>query len=128
MCVVCSSSLILDVVIQRFFLTTNIYPYLSPEDPALLPRVQIDRGAIRFILAGANMMCPGFTSKGGSLPPASEAVAAEKPVAIYAEGKEHAVGLGLLKLSTEDIKKVNKGVGVEVTTYLGDDLWSLEKI
>jgi len=25
-------------------------------------------GAIRFILGGANIMCPGFTSPGGSMP------------------------------------------------------------
>jgi PUA domain protein len=97
--------------------------YLS--DPYILPKVQVDRGAIRFLLAGAHMMCPGFTSAGGRLPPAEEAVPAERLVAIHAEGKEHAVGVGITKLSTEDIKKVNKGVGVETACYLGDDLWSL---
>lgn len=74
------------------------------------------------------MMCPGFTSAGGRLPPPEAALPAETPVAIHAEKKEHAIGVGILKLSTEDIKKVNKGVGVEVVTYVGDDLWSLEKI
>jgi len=96
--------------------------------PTLLPHLQIDRGAIRFILAGANMMCPGFTSQGGRLPPSESALPLDAVVAIHAEGKEHAVGLGILKMSTEEIKKVNKGVGVEVTSYLGDDLWTIEKI
>ncbi|TFK55246.1 hypothetical protein OE88DRAFT_1654005 [Heliocybe sulcata] len=96
--------------------------------PFVLPTVRVDRGAIRFLLAGAHMMCPGFTSKGGSLPPAEEALPAETPVAILAEGKEHAIAIGITKLSTEDIKKVNKGVGVEVVTHLGDDLWALQKV
>ncbi|KAF8319367.1 hypothetical protein DL93DRAFT_2074995 [Clavulina sp. PMI_390] len=96
--------------------------------PTLLPQVRVDRGAIRFLLSGAHMMCPGFTSAGGSLPPANAAIPAETPVAIHAEGKEHAVGIGLLKLSTEEIKKVNKGVGCEVATYVGDDLWMVEKL
>ncbi|KDQ59440.1 hypothetical protein JAAARDRAFT_33003 [Jaapia argillacea MUCL 33604] len=96
--------------------------------PFILPMVRVDRGAIRFLLAGAHMMCPGFTSKGGYLPPLESAILAEKPVAIYAEGKEHAIGIGLTKLSTEEIKKVNKGVGVEVVTHLGDDLWVLQKV
>lgn len=74
------------------------------------------------------MMCPGFTSAGGYLPPADEALAAGTPVAIHAEGKEHAVGIGLTKLGTEEIRKVNKGIGVETVTYLGDDLWSLQKL
>ncbi|KAF8188380.1 hypothetical protein BJ912DRAFT_1143396 [Pholiota molesta] len=99
----------------------------GPYYPTLrfLHKCAVDRGAIRFLLAGAHMMCPGFTSAGGRLPPAEEAVPAERLVAIHAEGKEHAVGVGITKLSTEDIKKVNKGVGVETACYLGDDLWSL---
>lgn len=27
----------------------------------------MDRGAIKFVLSGANIMCPGLTSPGGSL-------------------------------------------------------------
>lgn len=87
--------------------------------------MQVDRGAIRFLLAGAHMMCPGLTSPGGRLPPAEAAIPAERMVAIHAEGKEHAVGVGLTKLSTEEMKAVNKGVGVETACYLGDDLWVL---
>lgn len=90
--------------------------------------VKIDRGAIRFLLAGAHMMCPGLTSKGGYLPAAENALPAETPVAIHAEGKEHAVGVGITKLSTEEMRKVNKGVGVETVTYLGDDLWALDTL
>ena len=74
------------------------------------------------------MMCPGLTSKGGYLPPADSALPAGTPVAIYAEGKEHAVGLGILKLGTEDMKKVNKDIGVETVHYLGDDLWAIQKL
>jgi len=96
--------------------------------PDLLPHVQIDRGAIRFLLAGANMMCPGFTSAGGRLPPASSALPSGTPVAIHCEGKDHAVGMGITKMSTEEMKTINKGVGVETTTYVGDDLWPLEKL
>ena len=90
--------------------------------------VRIDRGAIRFLMGGANMMCPGMTSKGGYLPPVESAIPAGKPVAIYAEGKEHAAALGVMKMDTEEIKKVNKGVGVELITHLGDDLWAMRKI
>lgn len=90
--------------------------------------MQVDRGAIRFLLAGAHMMCPGLTSKGGYLPPADEALAAGTPVAIHAEGKEHAVGVGITKLDTESMRTVNKGVAVETATYLGDDLWAQQTL
>ena len=36
-------------------------------DPDLLPKVQVDKGAIRFILSGANVMCPGLTSPGARM-------------------------------------------------------------
>jgi len=74
------------------------------------------------------MMCPGFTSAGGRLPPASQAISTQSPVAIHAEGKVHAVGVGMTKLNTEDMKTTNKGVAVETVTYLGDDLWAQEML
>uniref|UniRef100_A0A8B9XAT7 Pre-PUA domain-containing protein n=1 Tax=Bos mutus grunniens TaxID=30521 RepID=A0A8B9XAT7_BOSMU len=33
--------------------------------PFILPRQQVDKGAIKFVLSGANIMCPGLTSPGG---------------------------------------------------------------
>ena len=90
--------------------------------------MQVDRGAIRFLLQGANMMCPGFTSKGGWLPPLESAIPVNTAVALYAEGKESAAGIGLTKMSSEEIKSINKGIGVELMTHLGDDLWSMKKI
>lgn len=43
----------------------------------MMKRMQVDKGAIRFVLSGANIMCPGFTSPGGALP---EPIEAEQPV------------------------------------------------
>ena len=74
------------------------------------------------------MMRPGMTSAGCYLPPADAALPPNSLVAIEAEGKEHAVGIGITKMGTEEMKKVNKGVGVESVTYLGDDLWSIQKL
>ncbi|KAI0290450.1 hypothetical protein BC826DRAFT_537486 [Russula brevipes] len=96
--------------------------------PFILPHVRIDRGAIRFFLGGAHMMCPGLTSAGGRLPPADAALPAGTPVALEAEGKEFAVGVGITKLGTEEMKAVNKGVAVESITYVGDDLWAIQKL
>lgn len=96
--------------------------------PKVVPALRVDRGAIRFLLSGANMMCPGFTSKGGWLPDTEHALNVGAVVAIETEGKEHAAALGILKMSSEDIKSINKGVAVEIMCYLGDDLWSVDKI
>ena len=69
-------------------------------DPDMMPKLRVDRGAIKFVLSGANIMCPGLTSPGASL---IDDVAAETPVAIHAEGKELALAIGLTKLSCADM-------------------------
>ena len=46
-------------------------------DPDIMQKIQVDRGAIRFVLSGANIMCPGLTSPGGVL---DDEVEAETPV------------------------------------------------
>ncbi|KAH0603877.1 uncharacterized protein H6S33_007536 [Morchella sextelata] len=95
--------------------------------PQCFPTLQIDRGAIRFVLSGAQLMCPGLTSPGARLPEkGEEEVRAGTVVAIGAEGKGEACMVGLLKMDTEAIKSVNKGVGVETVHYLGDGLWRLD--
>jgi PUA domain protein len=35
--------------------------------PFMLPHMQVDKGAIRFVLSGANIMCPGLTSPGAKM-------------------------------------------------------------
>lgn len=88
--------------------------------PNMMNKMQVDKGAIRFILSGSNIMCPGFTSPGGSMPTSIEE---GKPVAIYAEGKSSAMAVGITKMSTDKIASVNKGVAVENVHYLMDGLW-----
>ena len=36
-------------------------------DPNMLPKLQVDKGAIKFILSGANIMAPGLTSPGACM-------------------------------------------------------------
>lgn len=95
--------------------------------PEHFPQVQVDRGAIKFVLGGANIMCPGLTSKGAKLPDAPGYDSGQS-VIIYAEGKKHALAIGQLTMSTEEIKSVNKGIGVNLVTYLGDGLWHLNEL
>lgn len=42
-----------------------------------MKKFQVDRGAIKFVLAGANIMCPGLTSPGGAM---DDEVSEETPV------------------------------------------------
>jgi malignant T-cell-amplified sequence len=69
-------------------------------DPELLPKIQVDRGAVKFVLSGANIMCPGLTSKGARM---EVDLPNDAVVSIMAEGKEHALAIGQLKMSTEEM-------------------------
>ncbi|XP_075851687.1 malignant T-cell-amplified sequence 1-like [Microcebus murinus] len=90
--------------------------------PFILPHQQVDKGAIKFVLSGANIMCPGLTSPGAKLDPA----AVDTIVAAMAEGTQHALCVGVMKMSAEDIEKINKGIGIENIHYLNDGLWHMK--
>lgn len=95
--------------------------------PSCFDTVQVDRGAIKFVLGGANIMCPGLTSKGASLPEEVDGkpLVKDDVVVVNAEGKEQALAVGKLAMNVKDIKEINKGIGVEMVHYLGDGLWTL---
>jgi len=92
--------------------------------PFMLVHEQVDKGAIKFVLSGANIMCPGLTSAGAKMSDAPK----NTIVAVMAEGKKHALAVGITVLSTEDIAKVNKGIGIETVHYLNDGLWTLKPV
>ncbi|PVU84588.1 hypothetical protein BB559_007540 [Furculomyces boomerangus] len=91
--------------------------------PDILPKVQVDRGAIKFVLSGANIMCPGLTSPGARLPETD--LPEGSIVAVMAEGKTHALAIGITKMSTDHMKSINKGNGVDLLHFLGDPLWKI---
>ncbi|RCN52426.1 hypothetical protein ANCCAN_01469 [Ancylostoma caninum] len=90
--------------------------------PFMMPHQQVDKGAIKFVLNGSSIMCPGLTSPGAKMTPG---VPAEAVVAVMAEGKQHALAIGQMKMSSEEIQSVNKGIGIENVHYLTDGLWRL---
>lgn len=110
-----------EVVLFQYF--DDLIPTLKTvhKYPQGFPSVQVDRGAIKFVLSGANVMSPGLTSAGGKLP--EEPLPQDSIVVIYAEGKEHALAIGKLLMGTDEIKEKNKGIGIELVHYLGDGLW-----
>jgi len=107
-----------------FFQQRDDGPYptlkLLHKYPSILPHQQVDKGAIRFVLSGANIMCPGLTSPGASL---NMDPGEGNAVAVMAEGKQHAVAIGKMKMTPDKIKEVNKGIGIETVHYLRDGLW-----
>ncbi len=91
--------------------------------PDAMDALGADKGAIRFVLQGSDVMDAGMTSAGGQLPPDDKALPVGHPVQLRAEGKEHAMAVGVLLKSTQDIRKINEGKGVQNLHFLGDGLW-----
>eukprot|EP01083_Nonionella_stella_P199391 731192_1 len=108
-----------------FFQIRNCTPVptlrMLHKHPNMLPRFQVDVGAIRFVLKGSDIFCAGLTSKGGNMVDVEE----NTIVAIYAETKQHACAIGMTTMSTKQIRKVNKDVGLKSIHYLNDGFWKL---
>lgn len=66
----------------------------------MMPQLTVDKGAIKFVISGAQIMCPGLTSSGARVEVTLDSGAL---VAIMAEGKEHALAIGSLLMSTDDM-------------------------
>ena len=88
--------------------------------PMMMDHMVCDKGAIRHIFSGSNVMAPGLTNEGGQIAPYLEIGA---PVAIMAEGKKHAMAIGYLTMSSKEIKETGKGSAIEVIQFLNDSLW-----
>ena len=115
--------IITDQAGELIFFSVPIGPFIPTlkflhKYPDILPKYQVDWGAISFVLSGANIMAPGLTSPGGKM----DDVPAEAVVAIMAEGKENALAIGITTMSTKQILSDNKGIAVENTHWLRDGL------
>ncbi|CAD8091511.1 unnamed protein product [Paramecium primaurelia] len=89
--------------------------------PDLIIKQQVDAGAIKHILSGSDVLAPGLISQGGQLNQAQKG----QVVAIYGEGKENAMGIGIMNASSDEIKKDPKGHAIQLLHHLGDALWQL---
>lgn len=66
----------------------------------MMKTITIDEGAIKYILKGANVACPGIVRTDGKL---ADDMPKDTPVAIYALGKQHACGIGMLAMPSSEM-------------------------
>ena len=93
--------------------------------PSMMPKMQVDVGAIKFVMRGANIMAPGLTSPGGAY---DDGIAAGTPVQVTAEGCTHACAVGLACMSSEDLNGKPNGQAIESIHFLNDGLWKFNKV
>ena len=68
-------------------------------------------------------MCQGLTSAGGRVEEAEKA----EFVVLNAEGKEHAMCVGILEKSSKQLREENSGIAIESLNFMGDDLWKMKE-
>lgn len=91
--------------------------------PFMIPKIQIDKGAIKHVLRGSNIMCPGVTSPGGKI---EEELEANTVIQVAAECKQYACAIGITTMSTKEIIEKNKDTCIENIHYLNDGLWNFK--
>lgn len=93
--------------------------------PFLLPVLRVDRGAIKHVINGADVMVPGLRSARAVI---EDEVARHQVVAVYAESKDHAIAVGVTQMSSDQMRINDKGVAIENTHYLSDGLWKCSNL
>ena len=82
----------------------------------LLPKVVVDKGAVRFVVNGADIMRPGIVT--------CDEFADHSLVVITEETHGKPLAVGIAKLSSVDLLAEEKGKVVQVIHYVGDKIWN----
>ncbi len=87
------------------------------EHPSLLPRIVVDKGAIRFVVNGADIMRPGIIF--------ADQFKADSLVVVVDEtvGKPIAVGKALF--SSEKLMEMDSGKVVATLHHIDDKYWAM---
>ncbi len=80
--------------------------------------VKVDAGAIRFVVNGADVMCPGIVS-------ADPDIRAGDPVIIVEETHKKPLAIGIAIISGAEMK-ASSGKAIKSVHYVGDKLWNLD--
>jgi PUA-domain protein len=88
------------------------------QNPKLLPQVVVDKGAIRFVVNGADIMRPGIVSV--------EQFSANSIVVIVDETVFKPIAVGKCSLSSDDLLAQTGGKHIKNLHYIGDDYWKNE--
>jgi PUA domain protein len=94
--------------------------------PTFIPHLlQVDKGAIKHIFSGSHVMAPGLLTEGGRF---KEGLRVNDPVAVMAEGKEHALAVGVMLMSSDEVLKERKGEAIQICGFMNDGLWLMKPI
>lgn len=77
----------------------------------------VDRGAVKFVVSGANVMAPGIIDADRDI---------KKGDIVWVRNEEGtALALGYALMDGEEMVTGNKGKAIESVHHIGDELWEL---
>lgn len=80
--------------------------------------VTVDSGAVKFVINGADIMCPGIVKADDDIKPGDLVIITE-------EQHDKPLAIGKAILSGSELAKHDKGKGVLSISYVGDPIWDL---
>lgn len=101
--------------------TTWIFPTLRGAllHPFSQRRITVDKGAIPFVVNGADIMRPGITS-------VTDDVRADAPLLVVEEGYGKPIAVGIALFNAPELLSQPKGKMVRTIHFVGDLLWKME--
>ena len=99
-----------------------IYPTVNAllSKKIMHPEVAIDKGAIKFIINGADVMVPGIVET-------SESIEKGDIICIVDIEFKKTLAIGKAMMSAKEIKEKNKGKAVQNLHHVGDKIWNTIK-
>ena len=79
-----------------------------------LPKVWVDKGAVAFLVKGADLLRPGITEM--------EPFSKNEPVVVYYE--DVPIGIGIALVGSEEAEKMEKGKILKMLHVKGDEIWN----
>jgi len=96
----------------------SVYPTLK-NTTLIFPRVYVDKGAIPFVVKGADLMRPGIKSLEEF----------QKDDLVFIADAEHKknLALGIALFSSQEIQSMDKGKAVKNLHYVSDPIWNFSQ-
>ncbi|NTV22776.1 MAG: DUF1947 domain-containing protein [Nanoarchaeota archaeon] len=84
---------------------------------AVLKKVEVDMGAIRFVTSGADVMRPGIVK-------IDEGISNGEPIAVVDMTHKKPLAIGIALFSSEEMQGMSTGKVIHNLHYIGDRIWN----
>lgn len=102
---------------QFFYYKDKLIPTLQYlQNNPILKKITVDKGAIKFIINGADIMRPGITK-------IEEEIKENEYVLIIDENHQKPLAVGISLLNSKDLQNQSTGKVIKNIHFIGDKIW-----